>query len=247
MRRRAAFSLVELLVVIGVIAVLIGLLMPALGAARRAAQQTRCLAALGQYATVSQMYLNLYHTHMPVKVGINWPAPANAAGQSALTAPSVAFVGWCWSSSFRELMGLPQVDAADLMRVPAGLICPAAPLSMDDGAPQGHPVSGSYGYNSEGLTWYSGAPVYYTGYHPGRVRHPAEKLMFADATDWALLEQSSDRYDKAGESYGPPDRYSMIAYRHAGGANVIFFDGHGARLPKSEIINNDRLWKVMNY
>jgi prepilin-type processing-associated H-X9-DG protein len=48
--RRFAFSLVELLVVIGVIAVLIGLLMPVLGRARESANRTACMSNMRQLA-----------------------------------------------------------------------------------------------------------------------------------------------------------------------------------------------------
>ena len=49
--RPNAFTLIELLVVISVIALLIGILIPALGAARRSAFQTRELASLRQVMT----------------------------------------------------------------------------------------------------------------------------------------------------------------------------------------------------
>ena len=65
-RRTAGFTLVELLVVIGIIAVLISVLLPTLGRAREAAKRTQCLSNLRQIAVFLNMYANQHNQQVPL-------------------------------------------------------------------------------------------------------------------------------------------------------------------------------------
>src|SRR5438046_15936 len=64
-REQRAFTLVELLVVIGIIALLVGILLPALNKARRAAATVQCSSNMRQISLAMLMYINNNKGQMP--------------------------------------------------------------------------------------------------------------------------------------------------------------------------------------
>lgn len=74
MRRSRGFTLVELPVVIGIIAILMGLLVPSLNTAREQARRTQCGAGLHNIGLAMNIYANENKRRLPVHLGNgnNW-------------------------------------------------------------------------------------------------------------------------------------------------------------------------------
>ena len=86
------FTLVELLVVIGIIAVLVSMLLPALGKAREAANRAACLSNLRQAHQMLAMYATQYKDQIPLGISGGGTSAAGIANGSNywLTRPATA-------------------------------------------------------------------------------------------------------------------------------------------------------------
>lgn len=73
---RHAFTLIELLVVIAIIAVLVGILVPALGSARSHARATLCVSNVRQQGVSVMSYVNDFSGSLPPRI-IYWKEPSD--------------------------------------------------------------------------------------------------------------------------------------------------------------------------
>jgi prepilin-type processing-associated H-X9-DG protein/prepilin-type N-terminal cleavage/methylation domain-containing protein len=241
MRRRTAFTLVELLVVIGIIALLIGILLPALTRARASSRQLKCLSNLRQISLVDQIYQNEWKGfHMPAYYG--W---SQASGGWPMSTPPVIPASgprryWFQTDTLLRALGAVNPSSG---RYPHATVCPDAPLSEARANSNGFTIHNSYGINYTQLPGMATAiaPEYFNAWKVGQVIASAEKIHFADATSEGLSVPVSSTPNATmkyfdpyfGERHEPPDKGNIVAYRHSRGANVLYFDGHGQWLQEA--------------
>lgn len=140
-RGNAGFTLVELLVVIGIIALLMGILLPVLAKARESGNTVKCAANLRAIGQGIAIYLSEYRQTFPAAYQYK-PNPANAEPIEPAN-PTFGYVHWSHYIYGDPAKGRAPADAFKCPSLNNGGLPPSNPAEADrDGGQQNDPDSG---------------------------------------------------------------------------------------------------------
>jgi prepilin-type N-terminal cleavage/methylation domain-containing protein/prepilin-type processing-associated H-X9-DG protein len=95
--KRNAFTMVELLVAMAIIAVLVAILLPAVQSAREGARRTQCRNNLKQIGLALEQYLDTFQCYPPGWIGVSFdanPTPPIVTPQNVPNAVGASGLGW---------------------------------------------------------------------------------------------------------------------------------------------------------
>lgn len=206
----SAFTLIELLVVVAIVALLVSLLLPALGTARKSAQAVACLSNMRQLAMFSAAYADDHDDLLP--------RSSHSAFAERARPWAYAFVPYATGRVYEGPDGAWQSLREGLYR--CGL----------DRREEGW----SYGVNvyyeltreeTGGATWrrLSGIP------------RPTATVAFGEMARGSTADHAMAHY---WVQFGAPPE--IDPHRHAGSTGAAFLDGHAASRPFEELFDRAR-------
>ena len=217
MKREKSFTLIELLVVIAIIAILAGMLLPALNGTKGRAKAIQCVSNLRSFSTIILTYSMENNDYLPT--------PLNRKSASALATYGTTNWLLCLKKNgyVRTSHGSLRC-IQNLATPPTGwnvvtefLDCPVVTGQASTGNPFGGWTDTSYGScSSYGMNFYATTDEDSPGnnaHNLKKVQQPSGRIMMADATSPSFSD--IDYFTKV----------ESLSMRHAKQSNYITVDG----------------------
>jgi prepilin-type processing-associated H-X9-DG protein len=228
--RARGFTLVELLTVVGITALLIGLLLPGLSRSREASRRIACLSNLRQLAIQAHNYANSNRGYYPI---------AYFGAYSGLTT-----YNFCWDFTTITHPGRPTQVIPGILWEGKGTQkiqqCPSfeGPANWADNPYTGYNYNTSYIGHGDGEAVPSPAKV-------SHIRRPSTVALFGDGQYSAGANKFMRApFPNPGDATFSGRWAGTQGFRHARMTNVAFCDGHAESLRDRFTANKDGAAKV---